>query len=122
MRCAVPPLALSAAMKSPSAGIPVEAAVGDRRVDARQILHHDAAGADIHVADLGIPHLAVGQADIVLARLQLRVRAVRHEAVPIRRPGQEDGVVVAVGALAPAVQDAQDDGTGTTRLRHGHVL
>jgi hypothetical protein len=29
-------------------------------IDARQILHHDATGADIEVPDLGISHLAVG--------------------------------------------------------------
>ena len=40
-------------------------AVRDRHIDARQILHHDAAGADIHVADFGIAHLAAGQADDV---------------------------------------------------------
>lgn len=33
--------------------------------DARQVLHDDAAGADVEMADLGIAHLAVGQTDIL---------------------------------------------------------
>ena len=37
-----------------------ERAVGDRLVDARQVLHHDAAGAEIHVADFRIAHLPLG--------------------------------------------------------------
>ena len=37
----------------------------DRVLDARVILVHDAAGADIEMADLGVPHLAVGQPDVL---------------------------------------------------------
>ena len=37
--------------------------VGDGLVDARQVGHRDPAGAEIHMTDLGIAHLALGQAD-----------------------------------------------------------
>ena len=38
------------------------------------------------------------------------------ETVPVGRPGQADGVVGALGALAPAIEDAQHDGTRTMRF------
>ena len=40
-----------------------ERAVVDRIVDPREVLAHDLAGAEVEVADLGVAHLAVGQAD-----------------------------------------------------------
>ena len=40
-----------------------ERAVGDRLVDARQVLADDRAGAEVEVADLGVAHLPVGQPD-----------------------------------------------------------
>ena len=52
-----------------------EAAVGDRVADAHQFLLHHAAGADVHVADLGVAHLAVGQADVAAGGVQQGVRA-----------------------------------------------
>ena len=79
----------------------------ERLVDARQILHDDAAGAEIGVADFGIAHLPVGQPDIMLAGFELRMRPAPHQLVPHRRLRPFDGVVVAVIPLAPAVEDAQ---------------
>ncbi len=38
-------------------------AVFDRQIDTGQFLHDDAAGAQIHMADFRIAHLAGGQAD-----------------------------------------------------------
>src|ERR1700761_8949309 len=76
------------------------------------------------MADFGIPHLTVGQADIVFARLQLGMRAGLEEFVPMRRVGVEDGVVGLVCALAPAIENAKDDGArnvtiGAGTVRHG---
>ena len=48
----------------------------DGVADPRQVLHHDAAGADIEVADLGIAHLARRQADVAAGGAQERARAV----------------------------------------------
>ena len=38
-------------------------AVLDRRVDAREVLRDDRAGAEVEVADLGVAHLPLGQPD-----------------------------------------------------------
>jgi hypothetical protein len=38
------------------------------------------------------------------------------------RVGVEDGVVGLVGALAPAIQDAEDDGTRNVTVRHGELI
>ena len=43
----------------------LDLAVGDRVGDARQVLHHQAAGADVEMSDLGIAHLARRQADVL---------------------------------------------------------
>ena len=67
-----------------------ELAVGDSCVDARQVLQYKPSGAEIGVADLGVPHLTVGEPDIMLARLQMRVRPARHaaDARPACAPSQ----------------------------------
>ncbi len=70
-----------------------EAAVRDRRVDAGQVLVHDAAGADVHVADFGIAHLAVRQADVCAVRLHQRVRTVGEQPAPVRQRRQRDRIV-----------------------------
>ena len=43
-----------------------ELARGDLGVDAGDVHLHDAAGADVQVADLAVAHLPVGQADKVV--------------------------------------------------------
>ncbi len=53
---------------------PRQAAIGDRTPDARQLLHHHPARADVEVADLGIAHLAVRQPDILATGAQEGVR------------------------------------------------
>ena len=82
-------------------------AAGDRGADARQILHHHAAGADIEMADFGIAHLAVGQADVLAGGVQKAVRQALPQPVEGRRLGLADGVVRRVLAPAPAVQNDQ---------------
>ena len=90
-----------------------ERAVLDGVVDARQVRHGDAAGAEVHVADLGIAHLALGQADEALGGVDQALRAGRDQAIVVGRARIEDGVVGRIGAVAPAVEDAQDRGTQT---------
>ena len=58
-----------------------DVAAGDGGVDARQVLHHHAAGADIHMADFGIAHLAVRQADGAARGVQQAVRAILPQPV-----------------------------------------
>ena len=89
-----------------------ELAVPDALVDAREVLVDDAAGAHVHVADLGVAHLAGGQADGFARRDQLRVRIALEQLVVDGRARQRDGVVLAFGADAPAVEDDQDERAG----------
>ena len=83
---------------------------------------HDAPRADVHVADLGVSHLPVGQADIGVRRLEQAVRATRPETVPHRRLGERDGIAVGLGAVAPAVEYAQHDGMVAALGVHGTGL
>ena len=72
--------------------------------------------------DLGIAHLPLGQTHEGIARLHMGVRCGPNEAVPIRGLGESDAVVGAVGALAPTIENAQDDGAGTGRIRHDELI
>jgi hypothetical protein len=91
-------------------------------IDTRQVLHDHAAGADIHVADLGVAHLTGGQPDMQFRSIDQRMRAVAHETVPGRRVRQPDRVVIVAGAFPPAVEDAQHDGTGPISTSHGRYI
>jgi hypothetical protein len=76
------------------------------------------------VADFGIAHLAVRQTDKMLARLQLGMRAGLDEFVPMGRVGVEDGIIGLVGALTPAIENAEDNGAwdkviGNLTIGHG---
>ena len=85
----------------------IDLAVGDRVVDARQVLHHHAPGADVEMADLGIAHLAIGQSDILAGGVQEAVRAGLPKPVERRRFGLAHGVVGCFLAPAPSVQNDQ---------------
>ncbi len=41
-----------------------EGTVFDGARDAGEVLHHQPPGTDVHMPDLGVPHLLVGQADV----------------------------------------------------------
>ena len=74
---------------------------------ADELLLHDAAGADVQMADLGIPHLAFGQADVPARGMQEGVRAGIPQAGEGGGLREADGVIVGVFAPAEAVQDHQ---------------
>ena len=101
--------------------IPRQRSVLDGVVDPRQVRHRDAAGAEVHVADFGIAHLALRQADEALRRVDQRLRAGRDQPIEVGRAGIEDGIVPGVRPEAPAVENAQDGGTGR-RGRHQEAL
>ncbi len=82
-----------------------DAALRDRAVHPLEVLVEDAAGADRQVADLGVPHLAGGQADGLARRGERRVRIVLPQAVEDRRVGELDGIPGPGRGKAPAVQD-----------------
>ena len=106
----------SASIRPVSAGLRGQAAVRDRLADARQVLHHDPAGADVQVADLGVAHLPLRQPDIEAGGAQEGVRAGCQSRSKIRRVGLADGVVGRLLAPAPAVEDDQHHGAGRFRL------
>ena len=96
-------------------------AVGDRVVDPRQVLLDDRARAEVHVADLGVAHLPVGEADVAPAGRERRVRVALPELVEHRRLGERDGVARALLGEAPAVEDheAERGRPAATRGRRG---
>ncbi len=90
-------------------GVGEEAAVDDGGVDAGHVHADDAAGAEVEVADLGVAHLAVGQADEVVAGAEEGVGEVAQERVVDGLAGEGDCVAVGVGAVAPAVENCEND-------------
>ena len=82
-------------------------AVGARAVDLHEVLVDYAPGTDVEMPHLGVAHLPVGQADILAAGLEARVRIGLQQIVPVRGRGAEDGVVLAVVAKAPPVENHQ---------------
>lgn len=87
----------------------------DELIDAGDVHLNDAAGAHIEVADFAIAHLTLGQADGRAGSVNQGVRKFREEAVVIGLTGERDGVALGFGAVAPAVEDGEDDGTGAFR-------
>ena len=97
--------------------IGLEGAVLDGIVDARKLLEDDAAGANVEVADLGIAHLAIGQAHVLSGCAEGGVRVVGIQAVDERRVGRAHGVVGTLGRQTEAVHDAQQ--CGKVAVSHG---
>ena len=118
MRWQVPPLALSLRDQIDQRRCARDLARRDGVGDARQVLHHDAAGADVEMADLGIAHLAVGQADVAARGAQEGVRTRAPQAVEGRRPRLAHGVVGAILAPTPTIQNNQHDGTTCLACRN----
>ena len=88
-------------------GRTLDFAAGNGFVDARQVLDHHAAGADIEMADFGIAHLAVRQADVLARSVENSVRTALPEAAEIRCLSLANGVIARVVAPAPAIQNDQ---------------
>ena len=53
-------------------------------VDLHEVLIDHAAGAEVHVSDLGVAHLSVRKADIFTAGLKMRKRILCAKAVDER--------------------------------------
>ena len=86
-----------------------EGTVLDGARDAGEVLHHQPPGTDVHMPDLGVPHLLVGQADIGPRAADQGVGIERPEIVPDRFIGAVDRVVFNVVAVPPAVQHDEDE-------------
>jgi len=85
-----------------------EAPVGEAVGDAHEVLRHHAAGAEVQVAHLGVAHLSLGEPDGAAARREEGPGRPLPEPVPDRSAGELDGVALALGAVAPAVEDDED--------------
>ncbi len=82
---------------------------------------HDAAGADVEVADLAVAHLAFGQADERAAGVDERVGILAQQAVVGGLAGECDGVGFGFGAVAPAVEDDEDQRFRTCHFSKGSL-
>ena len=76
-------------------------------VDLHQVLIHYASGAQVHVTYLGITHLAVRQADIFPAGLQMAEGILFPQGVDVGRSLGPYGIGVVVEAFSPTVQNHQ---------------
>ena len=81
----------------------------DHQVDARDVHVHDAARADIQVADFAVAHLPFGQADGRPGSVDQRVGKFCEQPVVIRFAREGDGVALGFGAIAPAIEHGQND-------------
>jgi len=88
--------------------VSVEGAAADLEVDPGQVLVHDAASAQVEVADLRVPLLADGQAHRFAGRGQRAVWPARPERVPGRFSGRRDRVAEGISAVTPTVDDDKD--------------
>ena len=100
-RCTLRPRSNAAAQR----GVLEERAVGDRAVDAHQVLVEPSPGADRQMADLRVAHLPGRQARGLAGRIERRVREVAPEAVEDRRVRQLDGVAGTGRRATPPVED-----------------
>ncbi len=92
-----------------------ERSIGDRGIDARQVLEDGTSRPEVEVPDLGVAHLPGRETDRGLRREERAVRPARQEAAPRRHRSGGDGVRSRVTADPEPVQDDQDDGA-----RPGH--
>ena len=86
-----------------------EAAVHDRRVDARHVHAHNAPRAKVQMPHLAVAHLPVRQPDKVVARPQQRVGKIAQQPVINRLARQCDRIAVRLRAEAPAVKNRQNN-------------
>jgi hypothetical protein len=71
------------------------------------------------VADLGIAHLPVRQADVAALGVDQGAGAIADQGPPVRQVGLGDGVVGRVVPVPPAIQDQQQQGLGAGGHRRG---
>ena len=90
-----------------------EFAVLDHVIDAGDIHVHDSPRANVEVPDFAVAHLAIGQTNVFAAGVNERVGIFAEQAVVGRLAGDGDGVCFCVWAVAPAIEDDQDERFGS---------
>ena len=98
-----------------------EAAIGDRRIDPRQILQDRPPSTQVEVPNLRIAHLPGGQTDRIFGGAQDRVRPVTQQTPPGGHGGRGDRVRRWIVTDPEAIQDDEDDGSRAPRRRRGHT-
>src|SRR3954470_1404384 len=74
--------------------VSLELTVRNRLVDAGEVLHNDAAGAEIQMTDFGVAHLTIGKSDIGAARAEFAARVIAVKLIMKRRTREHGGVAV----------------------------
>ena len=73
-------------------------------VDLDQVLIDYASGAEVHVSNLGVTHLAVGESDVFAAGVQVGHGIFGTEAVDEGSALGINGIAAVVAAFSPAIQ------------------
>lgn len=90
-------------------GIGEEGAVLDGGIDTGDVHADDASGTEVEMADFAVAHLAVGKSDVVVAGADEGVGVGGQELVVGGLAGERDSVAVSLRAVAPAVEDGEDN-------------
>ena len=99
-----------------------ELAVADRLGHPGEVLVHHAAGAEIHVADLGVAHLPVRQADIHATAGDQSVRLSSQQTIVNRLARGMDGIEVRAVAVPEAIENDQYQRFGRGGGGDGHAF
>jgi hypothetical protein len=81
-------------------------AIGDRFVDAGQVLVNDPASAKVEVSNLRIAHLALWQTDVHPRGTQAASRVGFIQVIMEGRPGKQRCIPVSFGSLSPVGIDS----------------
>lgn len=89
----------------------------DIQINPADVLLHHPACADVQMTHFGIAKLPARQAHGVFGGIQHAVRVTGAQGIPVGGMGMEDGVVVAIFAMAKTVKNQQQH--RSNRI-HGH--
>ena len=84
-------------------------ALADGLADAHQLLVDHPAGPDVHVAHLGVAHLALGQAHGLARGLQRAVREALQQFMKKRRTSRINGRNRGILGNTPAIENHQQN-------------
>jgi hypothetical protein len=90
---------------APQAGHLRKGAVGNGRIDARQVLRYALSAPDVQVANLTVTHLASRKSNRFAARSKCRMRVLCAERTPVRHRGGSNSITCAAVADAKPVND-----------------
>src|ERR1700678_4108490 len=96
-----------------------ELASVDGMINPCYVHAHDAAGAEVQMADFAVAHLTVRQADEMFTGANEGVGIFPQQAVVVGLASKSNCVTVSFGAVTPAVEDCENDRPVLAR-RAGH--